>query len=131
MHTACARTPISIGSIGEVRWAEAGPEARRSIDQALALQPDKPYFLVQLAQIQIKELDLTAAQQTLERLRSIAPDYRLLNQGFAILAMVRGRAEEAMRYWQKPVEQDPYNMPFPTSRYGLMLFGRRPCSGRS
>ena len=39
---------------------------------ALALQPDKPYFLLQLALIQMNELDLTAAQQTLERVRSIS-----------------------------------------------------------
>jgi len=93
---------------GEVRWATAGPEARRSIEKALALQPDKPFFLIQLALIQMMELDLTAAQRTLERVRSISPDNRYLNQCLAYLAMQRGRPEEAMRYWQQDFEKNPY-----------------------
>ena len=93
--------------VDDVQWDVAVREARRSIDAGLALQPDKPYF-AQLALIQMTELDLTAAQQTLERIRSIDPDNRYLNQCFAYLAMQRGRSDEAMRYWQQDFEKNPY-----------------------
>ena len=92
---------------GEVGWERAMREARRSIDAGLALQPDNLDLLLELAGVQMAELDLTAAQQTLERIRSIGPNFLHLDEVFALLAMYRGRAQEAMRYWQRDLERDP------------------------
>ena len=95
---------------GEVRWEIAAREARASIDRALALDPDNPKTVGLLATIQMQlELDLTAAEQTLTRVRQIDPDHRFLNEAYASLAMQRGRAEEAAQYWQQQIQRTPYN----------------------
>jgi len=106
---------------GTVRWDVAAREARRSIDQALARHPEDPDLIDELAYIQtVLELDLTAAQRTLERVRTIDPDHVLLNASSAALAMQRGRVRDAMRYWQQAIERDPGNF-YPLVRYGHML----------
>ena len=99
----------------------AAREARRSIDHALARHPEDPRLIEQLAGIQVSlELDYTAAQRTLERLRTIDPDMLFLNETSAFLAMHRGRVHDAMRYWRQAIERDPHNV-LPHLVYGYML----------
>ena len=106
---------------GTVRWDVAAREARRSMDHALARHPENPDLIAELAYIQtVLELDLTAAQSTLERVRTIDPDHVFLNGSSALLAMQRGRVREAMRYWQQAIERDPDNV-YPRAMYGHML----------
>jgi TolB-like protein len=112
-----------------VRWDVAAREARKSIDRASARHPKFPGLIQDLAGVQmILELDYTAAQQTLERLRTIDPDWAPLSEASAMLAMRRGRVRDAMRYWQQAIERDPLNY-FPRASYASMLYLRGDLAG--
>ncbi len=88
--------------------AQPGRQARASIDRALALQPANPVFLSLLAHVQMHvDLDLGAAEATLARVRQIDPQSPWLNAALAELAMQRGHAREAVRYWARQNEQFP------------------------
>ena len=85
-------------------------EAHRSIERALALQPDDPFVLRQLAVIQIGlDFDPAAAEATLERIRQIDPRSGNVNEGYSWLAMFRGNTRDARDYRARQIEVTPYN----------------------
>ena len=114
---------------GTTPWDVAQRESRQSIDRALELTPNNPRSLIQLAAIQMSlELDPAAAQQTLERIRQIDSHQRKLNEGFARLAMMRGRVREAIQYWEQQIDANPYDAPAHFN-YGLVLLWQQDMDG--
>ncbi len=117
------------GVDGTARWEVAEREARKSLDRALELTPNNPRSLIQLAVLQRAfELDPGGAQQTLERIRQIDPHQRKLNEQLAMLAMTRGRAREAIQYWEQQIDADPYDA-MAHFNYGDLLLQEKDTDG--
>ena len=101
--------------------ARCPAEARKSIEHALALQPDDPSALDQLSVLQLEfDLDPSAAEATLDRVRQVDPGYRYLNLGYAQLAMFRGNTRDARDYLARQIEMTPYDA-YVSFAFGVLL----------
>jgi TolB-like protein len=116
------RAEFYFNRIDGVEWDVAIREARKSIDRALANNPNRVGSLSRLAPVQIYlELDYRGAEATLDRIRMIDPGNHVLNDQRATLAMRRGKVREAKEFWQRQLEVDPYN-PRPHMWLGMIAF---------
>jgi TolB-like protein/tetratricopeptide (TPR) repeat protein len=99
---------------------QALAEANSLLERAAVLDPDSPDLLTMRAIQQLIELDLTAAEQTLDRLRNVDPEWPWLYQNYARLAMRRGRAADALQFWELQLERNA-SEPQSHLMYGLVL----------
>jgi TolB-like protein/tetratricopeptide (TPR) repeat protein len=85
---------------------QALAEASALLERAAVLDPDSPDLLTMRAIQQVIELDLTAAEQTLDRLRNVDPEWPWLYENYARLAMRRGRAADALQFWELQLDRN-------------------------
>ena len=95
-------------------------EVSSLLGRAAALDPNAPDLLFVRASQQMGELDYTAAEQSLERLRSVDPEWSWMYEGYARLAMYRGQSVDALRFWELQLERNG-SLPQHHLLYGLVL----------
>ena len=85
--------------------------ARGAIDQALAIDPDRPSVLARLAYIQLQfDWEWTSAEATIQKMLRIAPQDTIVLGTAGFVAGSLGRGEESLAFHHRVLAQDPLDL---------------------
>jgi tetratricopeptide (TPR) repeat protein len=104
LSDACA----SMAGMGWMAMADGFQRSRLAVDRALEAVPDLAEAHTQRARNQmLLERDLAGAELSLRRALELAPGNTRATRQSAMLALVRGRFDEAVALYRRSLERDP------------------------
>jgi len=117
---------LGSAEMGAMAPNEAMPLARRTVLQALALDPDLAEAHASLAHLRlVYDWDWPAAEQSFRKAILLNPDCVTAHQWFALYFNVLGRTEEALAELRKAEQLDPLSATVKTAQAETYYFARR------